>query len=34
MAIYGDMLSFFPELFVSFDYYSLSTKVKSGYGVS
>lgn len=31
MAIYGDMLSFFPELFVSFDYYSLSTKVKSGY---
>lgn len=31
MAVYGDILSFFPELFVSFDYYSLSTKVKAGY---
>ena len=31
MAVYGDMLAFFPEQFRMFDYYEVETKTVAGY---
>lgn len=31
MAVYGDMLGFFPEIFREFDYFSMSPEITGGY---